>query len=199
MEPDTQLELFRLPEDQAGSRGRLSPIGYVRIRQDYAVLFVIGGLIGVSVVFAFGVERGKLLVKGEQALSSQPPKVTLNTTPVAPSTNLRPTSAAEVTIARPQEKAPAGSQQQAATDMPKPAKKAAPKPAQFAIQVVSYRQAQLAQKELERLKQRGESAFMLRQQGKATLLVGPFATKQTASEKLLSLRALYQDCFLKNL
>jgi hypothetical protein len=182
MEPNTQLELFVLPDDQTKNRGRLSAIGFVRIRQDHAVLFVIGGLIGISVVFAFGVERGKLLSKAEQALLLPSLKAPINTSPVEPSISL---ASAEATTAQAQQTSPA--------------KKAVPKPPQFAIQVVSYRQAQLAQKELDRLKRRGEPAFVLQRQGKAALLVGPFATKQTASEKLVSLRALYHDCFLKNL
>ena len=75
----------------------------------------------------------------------------------------------------------------------------ATKSPQFAIQVVSYRQPELAQKELQRLQQRGEHAFMLLKQGTAALLVGPFSTKETASVKLTGLRSLYHDCFVRNL
>jgi cell division septation protein DedD len=69
----------------------------------------------------------------------------------------------------------------------------------FAVQVVSYSQAKFAQQELQQLQRQGEKAFLLKRQGKTTLLVGPFPTKENAASKLSGLRPRYRDCFIRTL
>ena len=67
----------------------------------------------------------------------------------------------------------------------------------FAVQVVSYEQPQLAQRELQRLHARGEQAFLIKRQERVVLYVGPFPSKDTAGLKLQLLRQQYRDCFIR--
>ena len=67
----------------------------------------------------------------------------------------------------------------------------------YAVQVVSYRQPQLAKRELNRLQGLGERAFLMLRGGYAVLYVGPFPSKEHALEKLVGLKTRYQGCFLK--
>ena len=174
-----QFELFESASQPAGRRPRLA-IGQLHLRHDHAVLVGIVGLLGCSVVFALGVERGKRLARAEQPVlpavaSASPAKPgPIETSPVAKTVAAAP---AQVVNVSPR-----------ATDR-----------SGFAIQVVAFRQPQLAQRELQRLKQRGEPAFLVTRQERIVLYVGPFASKATAAAKLAGLKRQYQDCFIRTL
>ena len=64
-----QLELFDL-SGHPTTRPRQPSLGrlVLQIRQDQAVVASIAGLVGLTVVFALGVERGKQLVRSERVL-----------------------------------------------------------------------------------------------------------------------------------
>lgn len=208
MEPDTQPQLFQIPEQPRARYRTIAPIGSIHIRQDHAVLLAIAGLIGISVVFALGVERGKRLI--------------LASTPVAPITTVanEPQPPSQALDAKPLSSAPATGLQQdeAPKPAPTPAPEAAtPKPekvvapavkptktpiksaSRFAIQVVTYKQERFAKKECDRLKQRGEPAFLVTKKDRVVLYVGPFPSREHASAKLANLKQQYQDCFLRTL
>ena len=193
---ETQLEWFDLPHHASLRRGERLLAQPLRMRPDHAVLGVILLLIGISVVFAFGVERGKHFARTEPGVFE--PSV---------SASQRQASAAgpgEALATRP----PTGGKGSAATSSapntvpkqpsPKPGKTIVPK-SRFAVQVVSYRQLKLAKRELQRLQQRGEAAFLVSSPDRTVLLVGPFVNKERASSKLASLKRRYQDCFVRAL
>jgi cell division septation protein DedD len=75
----------------------------------------------------------------------------------------------------------------------------APTGKQYAIQVVTYKNRQYAERELKRLQETGERGFIVTSQTHAVLFVGPFDSKTAAKEKMTSLRSRYSDCFLKTL
>ena len=166
------------------------------MRPDHAVLGVILLLIGTSVVFAFGVERGKHVARTEPGIfepsasvsqhqaSAAGPGETLATRPPMGGKGSAATSSAPNTVPK--------------QPSPKPGKTIVPK-SRFAVQVVSYSQLKLAQRELQRLQQRGEEAFLVSSQDRTVLLVGPFVNKERASSKLVSLKRRYQDCFVRAL
>jgi len=189
--PDGQLELFDLTghptvKPRPPSLGRL----VLQIRQDQLVVAGIAGLVGFTIVFALGVERGKQLVRSERVLLAreQPPAPSGSATAI-PAT---PTAA----TVKPATAAP-----------PAPVKPSAPKtrvasasPAsRYAIQVVSYRQPRLAKRELDRLQAKGERAFLVTRKGFTVLCVGPFPSKNNAKDKLAQLKDRYQGCFVKTL
>ena len=187
--PDGQLELFDL-SGQPTAKPRHTTLGrlVLQIRQDQLMVAGIAGLVGLTVVFALGVERGKQLVRSEAVLLARQqapkPQVVVPTPSSAKTT--QPVTAAPATPVKPKT----------------PVKLVTP-PAmsgsRYAVQVVTYRQPQLAKRELERLQAKGERAFLVNRQGLTTLYVGPFPSKDNAKEKLVQLKDRYQGCFLKTL
>lgn len=91
-------------------------------------------------------------------------------------------------------------QQKVNSDMPQAAadnKRAKSDP--YAVQVITYAKADLAQSELEALKKKGFSSFK-HQSGKYhVVFVGPFNNKQCASKVQQKLVKVYKDCFLKKI
>ena len=67
------------------------------------------------------------------------------------------------------------------------------------MQVVTFSRPHLAKQEMERLHARGERAFLVMRDGRTVVYVGPFPSKTNASQKVASLRTLYQDCFVRTL
>ena len=205
MQPDMQLELFNVPH-QTPIRRNITAIGNLQLRHDHVVLLLIAVLIGCSVVFAMGVERGKSVAQAA-GLFLSPQGVAAKAVQVPQQTTVKraETSADQQASAKapPAKSSPVPVGPRAVPDKrvapSAPVKVAADERSRFAIQVVSYRQPRLAQRELQRLQQRGEQAFLIMKQDKVVVFVGPFPTKSHASSKLVRLRQQYQDCFLRSL
>ena len=193
MDTPPQLELFATALPHASIRRGALPIGSLHIRADHAMLLTIAGLIAVTVVFAAGVERGKQVARAERPLLNSKTSSTQLTPSRAPTpshgASERPASSGAVSPATPSPKS-----------TPRKAGKTtvAGGPG-YAIQVVSYRKPDLARRELQRLQQRGEPAFLVMKQGLTVLCVGPFFSKATASTKLTGLKRQYEDCFIRSL
>ena len=185
---DEQLQLFNVPGHPARRpRGLTAPLGQASLRHDHVVLVAMIAMIAASIVFAFGVERGKRVAHTEQS----PSIAQALSIPEATMSAKRP----ETVVGSTDSKASSAPQKQPL----KAASASVAGDAQFAIQVVTCRQTQSARRELRQLQQRGENAFLLQRQGKTTVLVGPFPTKENAASKLSALRQRYQDCFLRTL
>ena len=183
---DEQLQLFDVPAHPAHRRRGFTSVGQATLRHDHAVLLAMTALIIASVVFAFGVERGKRLARTEQSASMA------EALPAPePVTNSQPVAAPMAPAVKPVPSKPA--------KLAPKASKLASKESNFAVQVVSYSQARFAQQELQQLQRQGEKAFLMQQQGRTTLLIGPFPTKAHAVDKLLTLRQRYQGCFIRAL
>ena len=190
----------------------------LHLRHDQLVLAGIGGLMGLTVVFACGVERGKQLTRGERTLmaqqalqpsqtqapraaerpsASQIPSVTPATetgskTPLAPTLPLKKREPTKLAAGTPPSPTSARSAERRVS-VPTASR------ARYAVQIVSYRRAQLAQKELARLQAVGERAFLILKDGYAVLYVGPFPSKTNAHEKVAKLKGRYDGCFVKAL
>lgn len=201
MESDVQLELFELPP-QAPAQRSMTSLGSLHLRADHAVLTLIVGLIGFSVVFALGVERGKQLVQAERPLWDSRASVSHDAPPAqaSPDGKVRSSTTSGSSTSASDQAPTATPRAVPATEKGRVAPtKTVTNKSRFAIQVVSYTQLKLAQRELDRLKRRGEQAFLVTTQERVALLVGPFPTKTNASVKLARLRSQYQDCFIRNL
>lgn len=188
--PDGQLELFDL-SGQPTTKPRHTTLGrlVLQIRQDQLMVAGIASLVGLTIVFALGVERGKQLVRSERVLLARQqtpqPQAVVPTPSVAKTT--KPSVAAPTAPVKPK------------TPVKLATPPAATSGSRYAIQVVTYRQPQLAKRELERLQAKGERAFLMNRQGLTALCVGPFPSKDNAKEKLVQLKDRYQGCFLKTL
>ena len=189
---DGQLELFDLSGHPA-TKPRQPSLGrfMLQIRQDQLVVAGIAGLVGLTIVFALGVERGKQLVRAERVLLAreEPLPVSEPAADKPAAKIVKPATAAPTVSVKPS----APSKLAAST---KPATLVS-QASRYAIQVVSYRQLQLAKRELDRLQAKGERAFLVTRNGLTVLCVGPFPTKDHAKEKLVQLQSRYQGCFLK--
>lgn len=199
---ENQLELFDVGPPAARPPHR-EPLGrfLLHARYDQLVLAGIAGLIGLTVVFACGVERGKQLVRAERPLVTrqqpaspastgsrgEPSAVTRVVPPTAPATGHQPASA------------PAAPSLTPLTPKVKPVSTPGSGKSRYAVQVVTYSRPQLAKQELDKLRARGESAFLVVRDGRISVYVGPFTTKGNAQEKVAMLKSRYQDCFVKGL
>jgi septal ring-binding cell division protein DamX len=209
---ENQLELFDAG-GQSAPRPRREAMGrfFIQVRHDQLVLAGISGLIGVAVIFATGVERGKQLARAERSLL-------VRQQPSAPEAPARPIEAekraAPAKVDRPQAPAPAkvpgktgtrvasAEPAAAAPAAAQPKKAAAAKSSgssRYAVQLATYSKPQLAKRELERLQAKGERAFLIMRNGRVVVYAGPFPSKDNAKEKVASLKGRYQDCFVKTL
>lgn len=189
MNAPQQLYLFKVPAERAVHPEPLC-IGALSLRPDHVLLSLMFGLIGLSVIFALGVERGR------QVAQVQPPLLAPREPEVKAKASTPPVEAEIPSSRRDIAPSPAAPKPR----VPKaPVKVATGGSSQCAIQVVTYSQPMLAQQELQRLHQRGERAFLMKRQGRTVLYVGPFPSKAHAATKLTSLRHQYRDCFVKSL
>lgn len=67
----------------------------------------------------------------------------------------------------------------------------------FTIQVVSYKQKELAQKEIEILKRKYSDVFIVQNGQYYEICVGNFSNKQEAKQIVNDLNKRYKDCFIK--
>lgn len=204
--PENQLELFDLSKPSL-PKPRKETLGQIllRLRYDQLVLMVMGSIIGITVIFACGVERGKQLARTERHLMlarQQPEAASLNES--APlKRGVAPEKEAATVLSNPTATKVESKQQEELQTEPK-AEKEEPKkqPAlrsRYAVQIVTYTRPQLAKKELDRLRAGGESAFLVMRDGRTILYVGPFPSKGNASEKVAELKTRYKDCFVRTL
>jgi len=204
--PKGQLELFDLSGQPSG-RGRDAAPGQcsLHLRHDHLVLISIAGLIGLTVVFACGVERGKHLVRAERMLLARQPSSGSTPAPRGAGGS----TPAEATAAEPAPAKRAGEIEKPSA--PAPAMAPKPKPrrlaqasasrgsARYAIQLATYRQPHYATREIARLNALGERAFLMKRERHTVVYVGPFPSRQNAVETMARMKDRYRDCFLKTL
>lgn len=188
-----QLELFEL-QPGAPPRIRRETLGRIQVhlRHDQAMLSAIAGVLVMTVVFACGVERGKTLVRAERLLAVRQQRASPEPAPVRETAP----AAAPATV-EPATRAPA------VVPKPKPVTKVAAEPtpsgSRYAVQVVTFSRPQRAKQEMDRLRARGERAFLVMRDGRTIVYVGPFPSKGNARQKLSALKTQYSDCFVRTL
>jgi cell division septation protein DedD len=178
----------------------------LQLRHDQLVLAAMAGVIGLTIIFATGVERGKQLARSERAILTRqqaaPPAPQAAPAAVVervkrPATQV--SAAAQAPMAAPTTKAATAAGQVPAQKKPEPAKTPKGK-SRYAVQVVTFSRPLLAKKEMDRLRAKGERAFLIiRDGGRTVVYVGPFPSKGNAVEKVSSLKIQYRDCFVKTL
>ncbi len=132
-----------------------------------------GAIVVLVALFALGVERGKAVGR----MSS------------------RPSRAAEIAVT------PAVTSTRPAVSEPTPAPTTVATPATpahpYTIQLATYTNASIAQRELEKLKAQGYTAFLMEGHNRVALCVGRFASRRAASQQVASFKKTYQDCFVR--
>lgn len=182
---------------------RLDMPGSLRfsLRYDQGVLGGIACLIGVAVLFACGVERGKQLARAERSLLVRQEPEPLG---VVATQSVTPPSSAPAAVSTPPTPAlkptvPPERHERAPARDAEPPGSSRPGDSRYAVQVVTYSRVQLAKQELNRLRTRGEEAFLVMRNGRTSVCIGPFATRQSAGKKAVTLKTRYQDCFIRSL
>ena len=216
---EEQLELFDLgAQPTPRQRHDLLRGVTLRLRYDQLVLGSLGSVLGLTLVFAGGVERGKQLTRGEPAMlerravgnppaadregatreagepSGQEPPVTTGQ-PARASPPFEPApraKAAKKLAAAPATVPPPGVQAAAS-------KQAQAEASRYAVQVVAFSKPDVAKREMDRLRARGERAFLVMRQGRTMVYIGPFPSRGHANKKVATLKNTYQDCFVRTL
>ena len=204
---ENQLELFDL-RNQSAPKVRREALGRIllQLRYDQMVLVSMAVVLGVTVIFACGVERGKVLVRSERSMlvrqqpaaptpqpsepaarpaAPQPAPVALPSTAAVKKANERPAQAPGPKVKTPTRVvgAPASGSERS----------------RYAVQVVTFTQARAAKQEMDRLHAKGERAFLVMRDGRTIVYVGPFPSKSNAADKVTTLKSRYQDCFVRTL
>ena len=200
---ENQLELFDVA-NQPAARMRRESLGrmVVHLRYDQAILLGIAALLGITVIFAFGVERGKQLVRSDalrvaRQVQAAPVAVASSEAKTAPAT--APTESVKKSEAAQTQSAPQNAPAMAPQTAKPKTRMAASGTSRYAIQVATYTKSNLAKVEMQRLRSRGESAFIIIREGRTIVYAGPFPSRDHASEKLVNMKSHYQDCFIKTL
>ena len=217
---ESQLELFDVTRQTAPRPSLSQATGrvFLHLRYDQLILRGIAGLIGLTIIFASGVERGKQLVRSERVLlarqepQASAPSARTSGTGTEPSpkssTELKSSSseqpqatpaptAGPVKVKTPKRVVEVPAEQPAQREMVKAS--AGSGNSRYAVQVSTFSRPQLAKQEMDRLRARGERAFLVMRDGRTMVYVGPFPSKMNASEKVANLRGRYQDCFVRTL
>ncbi len=205
-EQGKQLELFELTH-QAAPRPHREALGrvWLQVRHDQLLLGAMAGVIGLTVIFASGVERGKQLARTERAILTRQqaaPAAAVEQVehPAAQVSAAAPAPmAVPAVMTAPATKAMTSAGQVPAQKKTEPAKTPKGK-SRYAVQVVTFSRPLLAKKEMDRLRAKGERAFLIiRDGGRTVVYVGPFPSKDNAVEKVSMLKMKYRDCFVKTL
>ena len=69
----------------------------------------------------------------------------------------------------------------------------------YVIQVATYKNKKLAEKEKKKLEKKGFPVILSRRGKYLVIFVGKFPTKEEAKQKLNFLKARYKDCFIRRL
>lgn len=149
-------------------------------------------IMAVVLFFSFGVERGKRVVRGLTQSSAVGSRETLERS--APALDVKTPKAEVAEKAVPAQALP-----------PKPAKPDVQSSPQkkgtgvFTVQVASFKDRELAQREANVLKKKGYRIFVLPKGSHSIVCVGKFAVKDEATEFSNNLKNHYNDCLVRRL
>lgn len=205
---ENQLELFDVTR-QAPPRPHRETAGrfLFHLRHDQLMLTAMAGVIGVTVIFACGVERGKQLVRSEHVLltrrqpagADRPLERTGDTVTKSPAGAAEPGAETPKGPPAPAPAAPPKIKEATKLASAADAKRGPAGTSRYAIQVVTYSRVQPARQELDRLRAQGDRGFLVMSDGHTRVYVGPFPSKANAAEELTRLKTRYRDCFVRAL
>ncbi|MFH0826747.1 MAG: SPOR domain-containing protein [Candidatus Omnitrophota bacterium] len=193
MEKDSphQLEMFSAQDPSFPHKGgRRDNLFFNFVRNYEKAVLVIIGMVTVSIIsFGLGVEKGRNVSSTKFSprldMAKNPPLPTV--APVEqpkPQVEREPVALPEssVEVEAKEKSAPQFLEQQG-----------------YVIQLASYKERTLADKEAEALKKKGFSPIILKKGVFTVLYVGSFASKDSATSQLSELRKRYTDCYVRRL
>ncbi|MFC1631783.1 SPOR domain-containing protein [Candidatus Omnitrophota bacterium] len=175
---DQQAEFFEnFPNSTHKQHKKRFTLGKVNLSCSYENLIIvsIGLIMTLLVCYSLGVEKGKRLAQAKDLLI---PEVAEQTKPAVEHKTTEPKKVKpKVKVAQAKEKIN--------QDLPY-------------IQVASFRTDKYAQKEMQRLKEKGFSAYALDWGTYKVVCVGGYDNKNQANLALKQLKTMYADCILRN-
>lgn len=155
---------------------------------EVVIMILIGVVLAASVLFSLGVERGRILELGEN-----PAKVPVKKPAPLPADSY----SAEGTVVEsaPMVKRPDVIKPE--SDGKQEIKNNLPRKEFFTVQIASYKARDMAEKELNRLKQKGYSSDIIKKGNYFILCVGSYATKDDAQKALTVWNRQYKGCIIR--
>ncbi len=203
-ERPSQLELFSGEKDS--EQLSIKPVDpglldYIKLYEK-ALLIIIGFVITGIAAFCCGVEKGKTIsvaatrtrFDAAERLNQplQPIVASIREIPVAPTKLQNPDSGVSFSIPGRLKNMPV--KQEIILEQPAQSRKNA-----YTVQIASYQARGSAEKEMEKLKQKGFSPLVIRRGGYNVVCVGSFNNKETAISLLSQLKSKYRDCYIRRL
>jgi len=188
-EMNSQLDLFS-ENGQAASQNTTFSNSFFGSVRNYEKVIILSFcfLITIIISFSFGVEKGKRV-----ALSEQDARFDV-------ANNTQAASAKKLAITQELNKAQNKTLVKPALYNPKENVSTQIKTGNYIIQLASYQNKLLAQKDAESLKKIGLTPFMFSsKKGYTILCVGSFSNKDSAQQMLTELKKKYHDGFIRRL
>ncbi len=184
-----QLEMFSSENQSFLHRDRSRDNAFFNFIRNYekAILIIFGMAIVSIISFGLGVEKGKRTASVKFS-PRQDMATRIQLLPIAPAGKPKPEVLRPV-VTLPQESVEAK-------------EKSTPQFLEtqgYVIQLASYKERNLADKEAETLKKKGFNPLVLKKGDYTVLYVGHFANKELASSMLSELRKRYADCIVRRL
>ncbi len=184
-EAHSQLELFSSINTPFGREPKMSRNLFSYLKgYEKTVLLIIGFIIFGIVSFCVGVEKGKSNIRQAyqyRAIASNPtaikPQVLSGQPVVRPAQRIIPRQEVIVPVVL---KVPSVGQK-------------------YTIQLVTFQNNRLAQKEADTLRKKGFKPLVIPKGSYTIVCVGSFSSKDTARSLLSDLKKRYQDCFIRRL
>ncbi|MFH0984548.1 MAG: SPOR domain-containing protein [Candidatus Omnitrophota bacterium] len=185
-----QTELFDLPtprtltEDSTASKISCLERNFITLRLDQTIGLALVLLVIYVLTFSWGVEKGKKSSRESQGVRQVSEAVLPSVVaPVAVAKVSRSLSMESVDGSVPMEVAIP------VAELPKPVAKVAPRPdGKFTIQHVTYMTQSAAEREIQKLAQRGYSSFVIPSGKHLQVCIAAFQSRQDASKILKQLR-----------
>jgi cell division septation protein DedD len=185
-----QTELFDLPtprtltEDSTASKISCLERNFITLRLDQTIGLALVLLVIYVLTFSWGVEKGKKSSRESHGVRSA-------SAAVLPSV-VAPVAVATVSRNLPVESVEASIPKEVlipVAELPKPVAKVAPRPdGKFTIQHVTYMTQSAAEREIQKLAQRGYSSFVIPSGKHLQVCIAAFQSRQDASKILKQLR-----------
>ena len=217
IQDNSQLELFSQPGRLGANKGNIRRALSSHFRNyEKAVISIICFLISCVIIFTLGIEKGKNIqlqdytrlqtmpLPVQQKIKSDPePKPIqvepqIKTTPAEPVINTANITLQENTPAKPAIITQQAKDTSAKTLKNKSSVKRAAKE-RFTIQLASYQNKTIAQKEAQSLKKNGYTPLIIQKGNYSILCVGNFTDKTKAKSTLSKLKKQYHDSMIRRL
>ncbi|OGX10758.1 MAG: hypothetical protein A2351_08070 [Omnitrophica bacterium RIFOXYB12_FULL_50_7] len=185
-----QTELFDLPsprtlsEDSTVSKASFLEKTFITLRLDQAIGLALVLLVFLVLAFSWGVEKGKKSSRESQVIRSVSSEVLSSETSQAVVASVAKTSSAAMIDEVVSKEAP-----NMVVELPKPVAKVMKPEGKYTIQHVTYITQSAADREIQKLAQRGYSSFVIPSGKHLQVCIAAFQSRQDASLVLKQLRA----------